>query len=243
MTANSFGARWFDEDWNAQFDQPEWEEALTFFVDLMNSYGPPGYATNGFNENLSLFQQGRCGMWIDATVAASFRDQSGMTPPVAGQRGLRAGAERGRRREALQLALGLGARHPGPARSRRTRQSSSSNGATSEGLHRARGREGERGGWANVPHTRAARTSGSTRTPEYQEVPFAEMTLELDRCGADPTEPDRRSGAYTSGKIQFRRGSRNSRGIATEVSQEFAEVYAGQQTIAVASRNAQAADQ
>ena len=72
VTANSFGARWFDEDWNAQFDQPEWAEALNFYVDMMNAYGPPGYENNGFNENLSLFQQGRCGMWIDATVAASF---------------------------------------------------------------------------------------------------------------------------------------------------------------------------
>ena len=72
VTGNSFGARWFDEDWNAQFDQPEWAEALNFYVNLMNDYGPEAYATNGFNENLSLFQQGKCGMWIDATVAASF---------------------------------------------------------------------------------------------------------------------------------------------------------------------------
>ena len=72
VTANSFGARWFDEEWNAQFDQPEWANALNFFVDLMKESGPAGYATNGFNENLSLFQQGKCGMWIDATVAASF---------------------------------------------------------------------------------------------------------------------------------------------------------------------------
>ena len=72
VTGNSFGARWFDEGWNAQFDQPEWEEALNFHVDLMNNHGPPGYENNGFNENLSLFQQGRCGMWIDATMAASF---------------------------------------------------------------------------------------------------------------------------------------------------------------------------
>ena len=39
---------------------------------MMSESGPAGYATNGFNENLSLFQQGKCGMWIDATVAASF---------------------------------------------------------------------------------------------------------------------------------------------------------------------------
>ncbi|MEW9922605.1 extracellular solute-binding protein, partial [Marimonas sp. MJW-29] len=62
VTANSFGARWFEEDWTAQFDQPEWKEALTFFSTLLNDNGPEGYATNGFNENLSLFQQGKCGM-------------------------------------------------------------------------------------------------------------------------------------------------------------------------------------
>ena len=70
--SNSFGARWFDEGWNAQFDTREWSDTLNFFVNMMNDSGPAGYATNGFNENLSLFQQGKCGMWIDATVAASF---------------------------------------------------------------------------------------------------------------------------------------------------------------------------
>ena len=49
VTANSFGARWFDEDWNAQFDQPEWAEAINFYVDMMNESGPAGFATNGFN--------------------------------------------------------------------------------------------------------------------------------------------------------------------------------------------------
>ncbi|MEO1474234.1 MAG: sugar ABC transporter substrate-binding protein, partial [Pseudomonadota bacterium] len=70
--SNSFGARWFDEDWTPQFDTEAWKNSLTFFVEMMNESGPAGYATNGFNENLSLFQQGKCGMWIDATVAASF---------------------------------------------------------------------------------------------------------------------------------------------------------------------------
>ncbi len=29
--ANSFGARWFDEKWKPQFDQPEWKAALHFY--------------------------------------------------------------------------------------------------------------------------------------------------------------------------------------------------------------------
>jgi sorbitol/mannitol transport system substrate-binding protein len=69
---NSFGGRWFDEKWQPQFDKPEWKESLQFYADLMKDAGPAGASSNGFNENLALFQQGKCGMWIDATVAASF---------------------------------------------------------------------------------------------------------------------------------------------------------------------------
>src|SRR5918995_4947773 len=71
-TANSFGARWFDEEWKPQFDQPEWKNTLEFYTKLMKDAGPPGASSNGFNENLALFNSGKCGMWIDATVAASF---------------------------------------------------------------------------------------------------------------------------------------------------------------------------
>ena len=54
--SNSFGARWFDEDWNAQFDSREWSDTLNFYFNMMSDSGPAGFATNGFNENLSLFQ-------------------------------------------------------------------------------------------------------------------------------------------------------------------------------------------
>ncbi|HET7412941.1 MAG TPA: extracellular solute-binding protein, partial [Pararhizobium sp.] len=32
--SNSFGARWFDEKWHPQFDQPAWKDTLSFYVDL-----------------------------------------------------------------------------------------------------------------------------------------------------------------------------------------------------------------
>jgi len=38
----------------------------------MKKYGPPGASANSFNENLALFNEGKCGMWVDATIAASF---------------------------------------------------------------------------------------------------------------------------------------------------------------------------
>ncbi|MDZ5452345.1 sugar ABC transporter substrate-binding protein [Labrys sp. ZIDIC5] len=70
--ANSYGARWFDMEWKPQFDTPAWKEGLTVYVDLLKKYGPPGAASNGYNENLALFASGKCGMWVDATVSAGF---------------------------------------------------------------------------------------------------------------------------------------------------------------------------
>ena len=70
--ANSFGARWFDEKWMPQLDSPAWNHAVSFYVNLLNRYGPPGSSANSFNEILALFNEGKCGMWIDATIAASF---------------------------------------------------------------------------------------------------------------------------------------------------------------------------
>ncbi|MFI8482127.1 ABC transporter substrate-binding protein [Pseudomonas sp. NPDC078700] len=70
--ANSFGGRWFDESWKPEFTGSEWKNALSFYVDTMQKYGPPGASSNGFNENLALFNSGKCAMWVDASVAGSF---------------------------------------------------------------------------------------------------------------------------------------------------------------------------
>jgi len=70
--ANSYGAQWFDMSWKPQLDTKPWKDAVTFYVDLLKKYGPPGSSANSFNEILALYNEGKCGMWIDATIAASF---------------------------------------------------------------------------------------------------------------------------------------------------------------------------
>ncbi|MEO9516990.1 MAG: sugar ABC transporter substrate-binding protein [Paracoccaceae bacterium] len=70
--ANSYGAQLFDENWRPTLNSDEWETAVTLYIDTLTKYGPPGSEGNSFNEILSLFNAGRCGMWIDATIAASF---------------------------------------------------------------------------------------------------------------------------------------------------------------------------
>ncbi|MEO1017585.1 MAG: sugar ABC transporter substrate-binding protein [Pseudomonadota bacterium] len=67
---NTFGGQWFNTDWEPQINSEPFNEAVTFYVDLLGNYGPPGASSNGFNENLALFSTGKCAMWIDATVAA-----------------------------------------------------------------------------------------------------------------------------------------------------------------------------
>ncbi len=70
--ANAFGARWFDERWQPEFSGGEWKKALDFYVSTLKRYGPPGASSNGFNENLALFNSGKCAIWVDASVAGSF---------------------------------------------------------------------------------------------------------------------------------------------------------------------------
>jgi len=69
---NTHGGQWFDMQWKPQIDSKPWKDAITFYVDLMKRYGPPGASANSFNENLALFNEGKCAMWVDATIAASF---------------------------------------------------------------------------------------------------------------------------------------------------------------------------
>jgi sorbitol/mannitol transport system substrate-binding protein len=69
---NTYGGQWFDMSWKPQLESKPWKDAISFYVDLLKNYGPPGSSANSFNEILALYNEGKCGMWVDATIAASF---------------------------------------------------------------------------------------------------------------------------------------------------------------------------
>lgn len=75
---NSYGGAWFDKDYRPTINSEEWKAAINFYVDLLGTYGPPGSEGNSFNEILALYNEGKCGMWIDATIAASFLEVDGV---------------------------------------------------------------------------------------------------------------------------------------------------------------------
>jgi polyol transport system substrate-binding protein len=72
---NTFGGTWWsaNEDGSvdeAMVDQPEFRQALQFYVDLVRDAGEQDAANSSFNECLSQYLDGRVAMWYDATVAA-----------------------------------------------------------------------------------------------------------------------------------------------------------------------------
>lgn len=68
---NTVGGRWFDENWKPTIDTQEWRQAMQIYKDLLTKYGPPNPWMHDYNTNLEMFQNGHCGMWIDATVFAA----------------------------------------------------------------------------------------------------------------------------------------------------------------------------
>ena len=225
--ANSFGARWFDEKWKPEFDGPEWKKTLTFYVDLMKAAGPPGASTNGFNENLALFNAGKCGVWIDATVAASFVSnpkESSVADKVGFALAPTAGLGKGANwLWAWTLAV--------PAGSKKA-------DAAEKFIAWATGKDyialvASKEGWANVPPgTRKSLYSN----PEYlKAAPFAKVTLDSINT-ADPINGTVKPKPYVG--VQFA-AIPEFQGIATAVGQQFAAALTGTATVEAALASAQ----
>lgn len=211
--SNSYGAKWFDESWNPQFDGAAWKATLTDYLELMNNYGPPGASNNGFNENLSLMQTGHCGMWIDATVAASF--VTGKDSQVADKMGFALAPDNGLGKRsnwlwAWSLAIPAGTEKVDAAKTFVA-------WATSKEYTQL---VASKEGWANVPP--GTRTS-LYENPEYQKVPFAKMTLDSINL-ADPTNPTVDPVPYVG--VQFV-AIPEFQGMATATGQQFSAALAG----------------
>ncbi|WP_224242382.1 ABC transporter substrate-binding protein [Hyalangium gracile] len=189
---NSFGGRWFDEKWEPQIDSPEWHKAVNFYVDLLSKYGPPGPSSNGFNENLTLFNAGKCGMWVDASVAGSFvtdPTQSQVPDKVGFTKAPRAVTHKGSS-WLWTWALAI------PASSKQVE-------AARDFIGWATSREysqlvAQRHGVSAMPP--GTRLSTYASEAYLKATPFAQVTLEAIRT-ADPTSPTLQPVPYTG--VQF----------------------------------------
>lgn len=223
---NTFGGRWFDEDWMPQLDSPEWHDAVSFYADLVQRCGPPGVTGNGFTESLTLMSQGQAAMWIDATVAAGFLANSEVGPDMGYALAPVGPVAKGNAwLWSWSLAIPSTSAHSAEALRFVT-------WATSKAYIELVAAEK---GWAAIPP--GTRVSTYER-PEYLEAaPFAPLVLKSIQS-ADPTDSTRDPVPYTG--VQFV-AIPEFQGIGTDVSQFIAEAIAGNTTVDEALAKAQAA--
>ena len=216
--ANAFGARWFNEQWQPEFNGSEWKNALNFYVDTLRQYGPPGASSNGFNENLALFNSGKCAMWVDASVAGSFVTDKSQSK-VADQVGFAFAPKQVTDKGASWLyswALAI----PTSSRSKDAAKAFSA-WATSEAYGKL---VADKEGVANVPPG----TRASTYSDAYlAAAPFAKVTLEsLKRV--DPTHPTLKPVPYVGIQLvtipEFQ-------AIGTQVGKLFSAALTGQMKV------------
>ena len=167
---NTFGGSWFDLQWKPQLSSPPVQQAVTFYVNLLQKYGEPGASTSGWEECLSLMSQGKGAMFYDATVFGGLLETPS-TSTIAGQVGY----------AYAPTAVTTNGSHWLWAWSLGIVNSSHNKDAAFQFLTWATSPQyltlaGKTFGWANVPPgTRAS----IYQNPDYQKAaPFAQVTLD-----------------------------------------------------------------
>jgi sorbitol/mannitol transport system substrate-binding protein len=224
---NTFGGRWFDEQWDAQLTEEPFTEAVEFYVDLVQDYGEPGAATSGFSECVTRYSQGQAAMWYDATSMVS-TIESEVDSTVVGKNGYAPApvVETDTSGWLYSWSLGI------PETSDNTDEAwEFVSWMTNKDYIRL---VGEELGWARVPP--GSRLS-TYEIPQYakQAKAYAEPTLTAMKT-VDPNRPTVDPVPYTG--IQFV-GIPEFQDLGTRVSQQISAAIAGQQTVEAALDQAQ----
>ncbi|MGW3650618.1 ABC transporter substrate-binding protein [Streptomyces sp. NPDC000878] len=223
---NTFGGTWFDKNWKARLDSPEWEKAVNFYVDLVREHGESGAPQSGFAECLNNITQGKVAMWYDATSAAGSLESA--NSPVKGKIGyVPAPVEKTESSGWLYTwAWGIqkASRNPDDA----WKFVSWASSKEYEQL------VGDEIGWSNVP---AGKRASTYENADYRQeaAAFQEMTKEAIE-GARPNDPGVQPRPAPG--IQFV-GIPEFTDLGTKVSQEISAAIAGRQSVESALKKSQ----
>jgi len=221
---NTYGGRWFDQNWNAQLTTQPWHDALTFYTGLLKSAGEPGAGSAGFTECLNAYNNGKVAMWYDATVAASF-----FTGDAAKNSGYAYAPTKVKDWSGWLWAWTLAM---GAASKKKDAAWTFMDWATSKDYAKL---VGQKLGWQRVaPGTRTSTYS----IAEYQQASqgFAQVTLD-SIAHADITHPTVDPVPYIG--IQYVDITEFQQ-LGDQVSQEFAKVIAGTESVDAALQKANA---
>jgi sorbitol/mannitol transport system substrate-binding protein len=224
---NTFGGRWYDNDWNAQLTSAATARAVKFYLDLVKEAGEPGAPNAGFSECLTAYTQGHAAMWYDATVAAGSLEDPKVSN-VVGKNGYVAAPVMDTKWSgwlwAWSLAIPTTAKDPDAAWT-------FVSWATSKQYIRT---VGERLGWTRVPP--GSRLS-TYQIPQYVQASSGAAQVTLDALKTiDPNKATKDPVPYTG--IQYVQIP-EFQDLGTKVSQQFAAVLAGHASVEDALKTAQ----
>jgi sorbitol/mannitol transport system substrate-binding protein len=225
---NTYGGQWFDQQWKPQLTSPAFESATNFYVNLVRKYGEPGASNDSFNQLLTLYGQGKCAMWYDATVAAT--SIAGSFPSVYAQTGYAFAPVNLTKSSGWLWTWALG-----------IPQGTANSGAAWKFVSWATSKSYDqlvaaKYGWAAVPP--GTRTS-LYQTPAYQQQakPFAAITL-ASINSTDPLHPTVNPVPYVGVQYvdipQFE-------SLGLQVAQQIAGAIAGTESVSQALKTSQAA--
>ncbi|MEU5754939.1 ABC transporter substrate-binding protein [Streptomyces sp. NPDC047853] len=223
---NTFGGTWFDQDWQARLDSPEWEKATKFYVDLVREHGQSGAAQSGFAECLNNMTQGKVAMWYDATSAAGSLDAA--ESPVKGKVGYAPAPVEKTDSSGWLYTWAWGIQKASRNTDKAWKFVSWASSKEYEQL------VGDEVGWSNVP---AGKRASTYENPAYRKeaAAFQEMTREAIE-GAKPKDPGVQPRPAPG--IQFV-GIPEFTDLGTKVSQEISAAIAGRQSVEEALEKSQ----
>jgi sorbitol/mannitol transport system substrate-binding protein len=216
---NTFGGRWYDMRWGAQLTSAPVERAVGFYVNLLNKYGEPGAAGDGFSECGTQYGQGKAAMWYDATSAAG-TIESKSTSSVVGKNGYAPAPVMKTRSSGWLYSWSLAIPATSPNKQAAWKFMS---WATSKGYIQL---VGQKLGWANLPPGSRLSTYAN---PQYRQAAkaFAQPTLRAIEA-ADPTHPTVQPVPYTG--VQFL-DIPEFQDLGTRVSQQITGAIAGLESL------------
>ncbi|GHH94401.1 ABC transporter substrate-binding protein [Streptomyces capillispiralis] len=223
---NTFGGTWFDKDWKARLDSPEFEKATKFYVDLVREHGESGAAQAGFAECLNNMTQGKVAMWYDATSAAGSLEAA--KSPVQGKVGYAPAPVEKTESSGWLYTWAWGIQNASRNPDNAWKFVSWASSKEYEQL------VGEEFGWSNIP---AGKRASTYSNPDYraEAAAFQEMTKEaIEKARPDDpgVQPRPAPGIQFVGIPEFT-------DLGTKVSQEISAAIAGRQSVESALKKSQ----
>ncbi|GAB3373542.1 carbohydrate ABC transporter substrate-binding protein (CUT1 family) [Amycolatopsis echigonensis] len=225
--ANTFGAQWFDKNWNAKLTSPEFTQAANFYVNLLREHGEVGASSAGFTECGTKYAQGNAAMWYDATSMTGTTEDP-KTSHVVGKNGYAAAPVEKTQASGWLYTWALGIPKVG-----KNKDDAWKFMAWMTNKEYAK-KVGETYGWNRVP---PGTRKSTYEIPQYKEAAKAYAQPTLDGIAAANQQKTMANPVPYPG-IQFV-GIPEFQDLGTRVSQQLSAAIAGQTSVADALAQSQ----